>query len=221
VTPGKPLPAALLQEDPEAVAAGAANLQRMIGIVQRTGIPAIVAINRFPQDTDRELDVIRGAARSADGVEVIEAFAKGGKGAEALATLVDRACQKPATFRPFYDSAWPITKKIETIAKEVYGADGVDYSERAEGQIQAYTRWGLDRLPICMAKTHLSLSHDSHRKGAPTGFRIPIKEVRASAGAGFLYPLVGEIMTMPGLGSVPGGEHMDIDDRGNLVGFAD
>lgn len=223
VVPGKPLPSELLKEDPDAVRSGAVNLARMIGIVKRTGVPAVVAVNRFPQDTEREIESIVTASRAAgaDGVEVTEAFARGSSGAVVLARVVEKACHRPSTFKPFYDATWPIKKKIETIAWDVYGAGGVDYSERAEEQIATYTRWGLDPLPVCMAKTHLSLSHNQHLKGAPEGFRIPIKEIRASAGAGFLYPLVGDIMTMPGLGSVPGGEHMDIDDQGNLVGFAE
>ena len=222
VWPGRPLPKELLEEDPEAVRAGSENLARMIGIVKRTGIPAVVAVNRFPQDTEREIETIVTAARAAgaDGVEVIEAFSKGGAGATAMARLVDRVAQG-GSFRPFYEASWPIRKKIETIARDVYGADGVDYSERAETEIEKYERWGLDRLPVCMAKTHLSLSHNPLLKGAPRGFRVPIKEIRVSAGAGFAYPLLGDIMTMPGLGSSPGGERMDVDDRGNLSGFAE
>jgi len=220
VVPGKPLPPELLQEDPDAVAAGTANLRRMIEIVKRTGIPAVVAINRFPQDTDQELETIRQAAQDADGVELVEAFARGGAGASALAQAVDRAAGKSKAFRPFVDPAWPARKKIETLATDVYGGEGAVLSERAERQLETYARWGLDRLAVCMAKTHLSLSHDPFLKGAPRGFRIPIKEIRISAGAGFLYPLAGDIMTMPALGSSPGGERMDVDDRGNLVGFA-
>lgn len=220
VVPGKPLPEKLNQEDADAVRDGAANLNRMIEIVKKTGTPAVVAINRFPSDTDREIETVRKAAAGADGVGVIEAFARGGDGAKEVATLVDRAAQKRGPFQPLQDLALSIPKKIEALAKNVYGAAGVDFSEKAQEQMEKYARWGLDRLPICMAKSHLSLSHDPTVKGAPSGFRFPIREIRASAGAGFLYPLAGEIMTMPGLGSVPGGEHMDIDDQGNLVGFA-
>ncbi len=223
VWPGKPLPPKLLEEDPEAVLAGSANLGRMIEIVKRAGVPAIVAVNRFPQDTEREIEAVVTAARGAgaDGVEIIEAFSKGGGGAVAMATLVDRLAQGGSSFQPFYEASWPIRKKIETISANVYGADGVDYSEHAETQIAKYERWGLAALPVCMAKTHLSISHNPLLKGSPKGFRIPIKEIRVSAGAGFLYPLLGDIMTMPGLGSSPGGERMDVDDRGNLLGFAE
>ncbi len=220
--PGKPLPKELRQEDVEAVERGTCNLARMIGIVRRAGIPAVVAINRFPDDTDREIEAVRKAARGAgaEGVELIEAYAKGGAGAEEIARAVVRACERPSAFRPFYDVTRPIREKIETIARDVYGAAGVDCSPRAAEEIDRYTGWGLGGLPVCMAKTPLSLSHDPKLRGAPSGFRVPIQEVRASAGAGFLYPLLGDIMTMPGLPSAPSAEGMDIDENGNLIGVS-
>jgi formyltetrahydrofolate synthetase len=218
--PGKPLPAELFQENVEAVERGSANLARMVEIVKRAGIPAVVAINRFPEDTDRELEAVRAAARRAGaaGVEVIEAYAKGGAGAERVARAVLEACATPSKMRPFYELDRPIREKIETIARDVYGADGVDYDPRAEEEIERATKWGLGGMAVCMAKTQLSISHDPKLRGSPKGFRIPIQRVRMSAGAGFLYPLLGDVMTMPGLPSEPASVHMDIDDRGNLIG---
>jgi formate--tetrahydrofolate ligase len=218
---GKPLPKELLQENVEAVVKGSANLAHMIGIVKRAGLPAVVAINRFPDDTERELSALRTAAQAAgaSGVEVIEAYARGGAGAEDIAKAVVRACDQPSQPRFLYDITLPIREKIETIARDVYGADGVDYSPRAQEEIDRYTAWGLGGLAICMAKSQLSISHDPKLRGAPRGFRVPIQQVRASAGAGFLYPLLGDIMTMPGLPSVPASEHMDIDANGNLIGL--
>ncbi|MBV8881844.1 MAG: formate--tetrahydrofolate ligase [Planctomycetaceae bacterium] len=221
VKTGRPLPKELLKENVEAVERGTANLAHMIGIVKRAGLPAVVAINRFPDDTDREIDAVRAAARKAGaaGVELIEAYARGGEGAVEVARAVAAACETPSDARPFYDVAKPIRQKIEAIARDVYGADGVDYSARAQEEIDRYTAWGLGALPICMAKTQLSISHDPKRRGVPKGFRVPIQQVRASAGAGFLYPLLGDIMTMPGLPSEPASAHMDIDDQGNLIGL--
>jgi formate--tetrahydrofolate ligase len=220
IKPGRPLPAELLKEDVAAVEKGACNLVRMIEIVKRAAIPAVVAINRFPDDTEREIEAVRTAARRAGaaGVEVIEAYARGGAGAEDVARAVVKACETPSKLRSFYDVSRPIREKIETIARDVYGADGVDYTPRAQEEIDRYTAWGLGGLPICMAKTQLSISHDPKRRGAPTGFRVPIQQVRVSAGAGFLYPLLGDVMTMPGLPTEPASEHMDIDEHGNLIG---
>jgi formate--tetrahydrofolate ligase len=221
VKPGKPLPDELLRENLDAVEKGTANLARMIGIVRRAGVPAVVAINKFPDDTAREIDAVLRAARAAGaaGVEVIEAYERGGAGAEAVARAIAKACETQSEPRPFYDVARPIREKIETIARDVYGADGVDFSPRAEEEIGRYEAWGLGGLPICMAKSHLSISHDPRRRGAPTGFRVPVQQIRASAGAGFLYALLGNVMTMPGLPSEPASEHMDIDENGNLIGL--
>jgi formyltetrahydrofolate synthetase len=222
VKTGRPLPKELLQENVEAVEKGSANLAHMIGIVKRAGLPSVVAINRFPDDSEREIEALRKAARAcgASGVEVIEAYARGGVGAEAVAKAIVHASEQPSSPRPFYDISLPIREKIETIARDVYGADGVDYSPRAQEEIDRYTQWGLGGLAICMAKSQLSISHDPKLRGAPKGFRVPIQQVRASAGAGFLYPLLGDIMTMPGLPSIPASEHMDIDANGNLIGLS-
>ena len=220
--PGKPLPKELLREDPEAVERGAVNLAHMIGIVKKAGLPAVVAINRFPDDTDRELEAVRKAATAAGaaGVEVIEAYAKGGAGATDVAKAVLKACEAPSAFRMFYDTAKPLREKIETIAREVYGAEGVDFSPRAAEELERYASWGLGGLAVCMAKTQLSISHDPKLRGRPTGFRVPVQEIRVSAGAGFVYPLLGDIMTMPGLPSSPASERMDIDENGNLIGLS-
>ncbi len=222
IRPGQGLPPELLREDPDAVARGACNLARMVGIVRKAGLPAVVAINRFPDDTDRELDAVRKAARDAGahGVELIEAYARGGEGATDAAKAVVAAAESPSQPRSFYELDRPVKEKIETIARDVYGAAGVDYAARAEEDIARYTAWGLGGLAICMAKTQLSLSHDPALRGAPSGFRVPIQEVRVSAGAGFLYPLLGDVMTMPGLPTTPSSEHMDIDEHGNLTGVS-
>lgn len=220
VKPGRPLPPELLREDPEAVARGASNLAHMIGLVKKAGLPAVVAINRFPEDTEREIEALRKAAVGADGVEVIEAYAKGGAGAAAAAKAVVKACAQPSSLRMFYDASKPLREKIETIAREVYGAAGVDYSPRAAEELARCEAWGLGGLAVCMAKTQLSISHDPKLRGRPSGFRVPVQELRVSAGAGFVTPLLGDIMTMPGLPSSPASERMDIDEHGNLIGLS-
>jgi Formyltetrahydrofolate synthetase len=150
---------------------------------------------------------------------VSQVWLKGGDGGRELAEAVVKAADKPSDFKFLYPLDWPIKKKIETIATKIYGADGVDYLPLAEKKIDIYTKQGFDKLPICMAKTHLSLSHDPNLKNRPTGFRVPIRDVRASVGAGFLYPLLGEMRTMPGLPKVPAGTKIDIDDDGKIVGM--
>lgn len=223
VKTGRPLPKELMQENVEATRIGSENLVHMIGIVRRAGLPAVVAINRFPEDTGEEIEIVRRAASmgGAAGVDVIDAYARGGEGAVDVARAIVRACEMQSEPRPFYELSWPVRKKIETLARDVYGAAGVDYTARAEEEIDRYTAWGLGDLPVCMAKTQLSISHDPKRRGVPKGFRVPIEQVRPSAGAGFLYPLLGDIMTMPGLPSQPASEHMDIDDEGHLIGLRD
>ncbi len=221
IVTGKPLPEKLLAEDLDSLRAGADNLAKMIEIVHGTGIPAVVAINRFPTDSDRELEEIRAiAARSgAEGCEVSEAFAKGGDGTRKLAEAVAKACDRPSTFRTYYESDAPLKAKIEAVATKVYGADGVDYTPLAEEKLKLFTDWGLGGLAVCLAKTQLSVSHDPNLKGRPKGWRLPIADVRASAGAGFVYPLCGSIMTMPGLSATPAGELMDIDEHGEIQGL--
>ncbi|MDZ7370664.1 MAG: formate--tetrahydrofolate ligase, partial [candidate division KSB1 bacterium] len=182
----------------------------------------VVAINRFDTDAEEELTVIRRAAVEAGAEEAVESelWAKGGVGGEALAHAVVRASEKPANFHHLYELDWSIEKKIETIAKQVYGAGEVEYSVDARRQIQLYKDLGLSNLPICMAKTHLSLSADPKLKGRPRDFLIHVREVRAAAGAGFLYPILGDMMTMPGLPTSPAGERIDIDENGEIVGLS-
>ena len=222
IVPGKPLDPALDREDLGAIEAGIGNLEKQLENVRAHGIPAVVAINRFPADTDREHDLVRRRALAAGafGAEVSEVFGKGGEGGRALAQAVDAACTKGGgKFRFLYPLEAPVKEKVETIAKTMYGADGVDWSDQASADVARYEQLGYGNLPICMAKTHLSLSADPERKGRPTGFRLPVREVRLSAGAGFLYPLCGEMKTMPGLGSKPGLENVDLDAQGTIVGL--
>jgi len=205
----------------EAVVKGCENLEKMIENMKMFGVPVVVAINNFTADAQEEIDAIRERAKAAGAEDAVvsEVWLKGGDGGTELAEAVVRAAEKPSEFKFLYPLDWPIKKKIETIAEKIYGADGVDYSAEAEKKIDLYTKQGFDKLPICMAKTHLSLSHDPNLKGRPTGFRIPVRDVRASVGAGFLYPLLGEMRTMPGLPKVPAGTKVDIDDDGNIVGL--
>lgn len=205
----------------EAVEKGCENLEKMIENMKLFGLPVVVAINNFDADTKEEIDVIKNEAKAA-GAEcaiVSNVWERGGEGGIELAEAVVKAAEKPTQFKFLYPLDWPMKKKIETIATKIYGADGVNYLPEAERKIDLYTKQGFDKLPICMAKTHLSLSHDPNIKGRPRGYRIPIRDVRASVGAGFLYPLLGMMRTMPGLPKVPAGTNVDIDDEGNIVGL--
>jgi formyltetrahydrofolate synthetase len=221
VVAGRPLDPKLAREDLQAVEEGSANLEKQIDNARLFGIPVVVAINAFPADTAAEVELIRqrSLAAGAEDAHVSEAWARGGAGAEALARAVLKAAERPKQFRFLYDLERPIKEKIETIATRIYGADGVDYLPAAEQQIGKYAELGYGNLPICMAKTHLSISHDPALKGRPRGFRVLIREVRASLGAGFLYPLLGEMRTMPGLPSKPNAWKIDLDDDGNIVGL--
>ncbi|HLA82443.1 MAG TPA: formate--tetrahydrofolate ligase [Thermoleophilia bacterium] len=221
VVAGKPLDPGLLQEDLDGVARGIENLEKHLENVRHFGIPAVVAINRFHTDTDREIELVREHAIAAGAEDSVPCthWSDGGAGAEALAQAVAKAAEKHHHFQLLYPDDWPIKRKIEAIAVQIYGADGVDYSPLAEAKIRQYTELGLGQLPICMAKTHLSLSHDPNLKGRPRGFRVPVRDIRAAAGAGFLYPLCGDMRTMPGLPSVPAGTKMDIDEEGRVVGL--
>jgi formate--tetrahydrofolate ligase len=220
IVTGKPLPENLLKEDLDSLRSGAENLAKMVSIVTGTGIPAVVAVNRFPTDTDKEIDEIRKIAKDAGAdAEVSEAFAKGGEGMKDLAKAVVKATEKKSNFKYYYESGATLKEKIEAVATKVYGADGVDYSPLAEEKLNQFTEWGLGKLSVCLAKTQLSVSHDPELKGRPKGFRLPIVDVRASAGAGFVFPLCGSIMTMPGLSASPAGELMDIDENGGIVGL--
>jgi formyltetrahydrofolate synthetase len=221
VVAGRPLDPGLAREDLPAVEAGCANLEKQIENARLFSVPVVVAINAFPTDTAAEVDVIRqrSLAAGAEGSYLSEVWARGGAGGEDLARAVLKAAERPSQFRFLYHLDRPIKEKIETIATRIYGAEGVDYFPAAEQQIRKFTELGYGNLPICMAKTHLSISHDPALKGRPRGFRVPIREVRASLGAGFLYPLLGEMRTMPGLPSAPNAWKIDLDDDGNVVGL--
>jgi formate--tetrahydrofolate ligase len=222
IVAGKPLDPALQQENVEAVRDGGANLAKQIENVLMFGVPAVVAINAFPTDTPAEVEAIRAVALAAGARDAVVArhWAEGGKGAEALAEAVWAAASDgSADFRLLYPDEMPLPQKIETIATRVYGADGVDLSPLAAKQLAQYETLGFRKLPICMAKTQYSLSHDAKLLGRPAGFRVPIREVRLSAGAGFVTPLAGEMRTMPGLPSHPAGDNIDIDSNGEIVGL--
>jgi formyltetrahydrofolate synthetase len=224
VTAGAPLAPEYVDENLDLLARGTANMLAHIRIARRFGVPVVVAINRFPTDTAAELELIRKVAIAEDGVVdavVCENYMKGGAGAVELGKAVMKAAEQPSKFQFLYELDRPIKEKIEIIARDVYGADGVDYSPLAEERIAEYTRLGYDKLPICMAKTHLSLSHDAALKGVPTGFRVPIRDVSASIGAGFLYPLLGTMSTMPGLPTRPAYYDIDIDlETGRILGLS-
>jgi formate--tetrahydrofolate ligase len=220
IVAGKPLPPELLAENPDDVRAGATNLAKQIENVRRHGIPAVVAVNSFPTDHASEHDVVREVAEAAGArFAVCDHFARGGAGAVTLAEAVVEAADEASDFQMLYPDDVGLREKIETIAREIYGADGVDYSAVASRSLDTYERAGFGGLPICMAKTHLSLSSDPTLKGAPTGWRLPVREVRAAVGAGFVYPICGDMQTMPGLGSDPAAAHIDIDADGEVVGL--
>jgi formate--tetrahydrofolate ligase len=222
ITPGKPLPPELLAENPNDVEAGGANLRKQIANVRRFGVPVVVALNAYPDDQPSEIEVVRRIARESGAVDmaVSTVFAEGGQGGLDLARKVIAAAEVEATSPQFlYPLEMPIKQKIRAIATEIYGAADVSFSEQAEAQIATYEASGFGDLPICMAKTHLSLSHDPSMKGAPEGYTFPIREVRASVGAGFIYPLAGSMMTMPGLGANVAAHQIDIDEQGNTVGL--
>ncbi|HBY46314.1 MAG TPA: formate--tetrahydrofolate ligase [Thermomicrobiales bacterium] len=218
---GKPLDPGLRTENLDALAAGIGNLVKQIENVQKYGIPVVVAINHFPDDTEAEIELVRKVSMEAGAfdVAVSKVFAEGGAGGTDLARATLRAAEHGSNFHHLYPLDAPIKSKIETIAKEMYGAGSVSYTPAANRAIRTYTALGYDNLPICMAKTHLSLSGDPQLVGRPEGFDLLIREVRASAGAGFIYPIAGEMRTMPGLGKSPGGLKVDINDEGEIIGL--
>ncbi|HEY8847468.1 MAG TPA: formate--tetrahydrofolate ligase [Candidatus Limnocylindrales bacterium] len=222
IVAGKPLDPALSEENVEAVRTGASNLAKQIENVRIFGIPAIVAINSFPTDTAAEVEAVRQVALDAGARDAVVAthFVDGGDGAANLAQAVwDAATSGEADFRLLYPDDAPLGEKILTIATKIYGADGIELAPAARKALKMYEELGFGKLPVCMAKTQYSLSHDANLKGRPSGFTIPIRDIRLSAGAGFVTPLVGEMRTMPGLPSRPGGENIDIDADGNIVGL--
>ena len=225
VKAGAPLDKAYTDENLDLLEAGLPNMLHHIKIAKKYGVPVVVAINPFSTDTDAELELVKKSAIEEGGAEaavISRHWELGGEGAVDLAKAVIEAAEKPANFEFLYPlKGTSIKEKIETIAREIYGADGVDYSEQAEERIAEYTRLGFDEMPICMAKTHLSISHDGKLKGVPTGFRVPVNDIRASVGAGFLYPLVGTMSTMPGLPTKPGFYNVDIDlETGRVLGLS-
>ncbi len=223
ITPGKPLPKALLEEDLDSLKAGLPNLQRHIRNTLAFGVPVVVAINAFPSDSPKEYELIRKASLEAGASDCVvsEVFAKGGEGGVAFAEALIQACggARPASFTLTYPDEMSLDKKVETIAREIYGAAGVEFSPKAKSRLKQFEKSGFGKLAVCMAKTQYSFSHDPKLLGAPEGFTLPVVDARLSAGAGFVYCLCGEMTTMPGLGKTPGGEGIDIDADGQIVGL--
>jgi len=221
IVAGKALPEALLAENVDDVVAGAANLRKQIENIRVHGIPAVVAINAFPGDHASEHAAIAEIAREMGARSAVcTHFAEGGKGAAELAEAVAEAAAEPSSFRYLYPDDRSLREKIEIVARTVYGADGVDIAPAAAKQLDNYERNGFGHLPVCIAKTHLSISSDPSLTGAPTGWRLPVREVRASVGAGFVYPICGDMRTMPGLGTHPAAHEIDIDLDGNIVNLS-
>ncbi|MCO6449980.1 MAG: formate--tetrahydrofolate ligase [Caldilineales bacterium] len=222
VVAGKPLDSAYTDENLGLLEAGCSNLKVHIKNAKRFGIPVVVAVNRFKDDTDAEVALVRKIAKEAGAEDAVMSnhWADGGAGAVALGEAVMAAANKPSDFKFLYPLGMGIKEKIETIVKEIYGGAGVEFLPEAEKKIELYNRVGFDKLPMCMAKTHLSLSHDPNLKGAPTGFTVPVRDIRASVGAGFLYPLLGEMSTMPGLPTRPVFYDVDLDlETGKVLGL--
>ena len=220
VKAGQPLPEEMLEENPGDVHAGADNLRKQIENIRLHGVSPVVAVNSFPTDYDSEHDAIREVAEEMGArVAICNHFSEGGKGAVELAEAVAEAAEEPTEFRFLYPEEAPLKEKIETIATKVYGADGVEYDLTASRQLDSYEKNGFGNLPICMAKTHLSISSDPSLRGAPKGWTLPVRQVRASVGAGFIYPICGDMRTMPGLSIHPAAHDIDIDEDGQIVGL--
>jgi formate--tetrahydrofolate ligase len=218
---GRPLPEDLLAENPDDVLAGAANLRKQIENVRIHGVSPVVAINAFPTDHPSEHQAIREVAEAMGARSAVcTHFADGGRGAAELAEAVAEAANEPTDFRFLYEGDASLRDKIDTVARRVYGADGVSYTPVAAKQIDTYEAAGFGGLPVCIAKTHLSISSDPALKGAPTGWTLPVREVRASVGAGFVYPICGDMRTMPGLSASPAAARIDLDDQGEIVGLS-
>ncbi|MFA7259856.1 MAG: formate--tetrahydrofolate ligase [Aeromonas bestiarum] len=222
IRPGQPLPESLLGEDLPTLEKGCANLAWHIANARRYGVPVVVAVNRFPTDSQAELDLLMREARQAGacGTAISSAFTQGGAGASELARAVVAACEMPSQIQLLYPDEMSLCAKLATLVECGYGGRGVRLSDKARRQLAALSAAGWDHLPICVAKTPLSISHDPALKGVPTDFEVPIDEVKLCAGAGFVYALAGPIMTMPGLGSLPAYRHIDIDDDGEIVGLS-
>ncbi len=221
IVAGKPLPEALLAENPDEVHQGGDNLRKQLENMQVHGVTPVVAINVFPGDHDADINAIKEIAEEYGArVAVTTHFADGGKGATELAQAVADATAEPSDFKLLYPAEMSLRDKINEVATKVYGADGIDVSPKAAKQLDTYEAAGFGDLPVCIAKTHLSLSHDPKLKGAPTGWTLPVREVRASVGAGFIYPICGDMRTMPGLGKTPAAMSIDIDANGEIVGLS-
>ena len=221
IVAGRPLPEDLLAENPDDVAAGAANLRKQIANIRLHGVPAVVAINAFPTDHASEHEVIRQiAAEEGARAAVSTHFSDGGRGAIELAEAVEEATAEPSDYHVLYPDSASLRDKIHAVATKVYGAGGVEYSAQAAKQLDTYERAGFGHLPVCIAKTHLSISSDPSLKGAPTGWTLPVREVRASVGAGFVYPICGDMRTMPGLSAHPAAARIDLDPDGQIVGLS-
>ncbi|HRJ77387.1 MAG: Formate--tetrahydrofolate ligase [Planctomycetes bacterium] len=222
IVPGKPLPDGIVKEDLKSLEAGIPNLTRHIKNVLSFGVPVVVAINVFGTESEKEIEMVRKASLAAGASDCVlsEVFAKGGEGGAAFAKALVKACEEPKReFKLTYDSDLPIKKKVEAIATKIYGAKDVEYTPEASKRIKAFEEAGFGKLPVCMAKTQYSFSHDPKMLGAPSGWTLPIKDARLSAGAGFVYLLCGDMMTMPGLGKNPGGQNIDINEKGEIVGM--
>ena len=221
IVAGRPLPGDLLAENPDDVAAGAANLRKQIANIRLHGVPAVVAINAFPTDHASEHEVIRQIAAEENARAAVSThFPDGGRGAIELAEAVEEATAEPSDYHVLYPDSASLRDKIHAVATKVYGADGVEYSAQAARQLDTYERAGFGHLPVCIAKTHLSISSDPSLKGAPTGWTLPVREVRASVGAGFVYPICGDVRTMPGLSAHPAAARIDLDPDGQIVGLS-
>ncbi|MCP3933775.1 MAG: formate--tetrahydrofolate ligase [Actinomycetia bacterium] len=221
IVAGKPLPEALLAENPDEVHQGGDNLRKQLENMKVHGVTPVVAINVFPGDHDADIAAIHEiAAEYGARAAVSRHFEHGGRGATELAEAVREAADEPSNFAVLYPNDASLKEKIHAVATKVYGADDVEYSATANSQLKTYTDAGFDNLPVCIAKTHLSISSDPKLKGAPTGWTLPVREVRASVGAGFVYPICGDMRTMPGLGADPAAHHIDLDADGNIVGLS-
>ncbi len=221
IVAGKPLPEDLLKANPDEVHQGGDNLRKQLENMQIHGVTPVVAINVFPGDHDVDIQAIHEIAEEYGArAAVTTHFAEGGAGAADLARAVAEAAEEPSNFQVLYPDDMSLKDKIATVATKVYGAADVEYSPEAEASIATYEKAGFGHLPVCIAKTHLSTSHDPALKGAPSGFTLPVREVRASVGAGFIYPLCGTMRTMPGLGKHPAAQRIDLDENGNVVGLS-
>jgi len=221
VVAGKPLPDGLVKEDLAALQAGLPNLTRHIRNMVGFGVPVVVGINIFGTESAAEIEMVVKASLAAGATDCVrsEVYAKGGEGGAEFARALVKACDHKASFQLTYKSDAPIKKKVEAIATKIYGAEGVDWSPEASKRVKQFEEAGFGKLAVCMAKTQYSFSHDPKLLGAPSGFRLPIRDARLSAGAGFVYLICGDMMTMPGLGKNPGGQNIDINEKGEIVGM--